>query len=314
MFSDAFQTVQNTTTKGRQAKGTTATTFSSNNSSIMSQQKPKPWGTRRRRKRGRWHRQKVRTAGQNRDQTQEEENGEKDEEDKIIQEDIAEEETPSEENVVVVTKRKRGKPAAKSNSETPPSSNISEDSNSSSIDRKPVTVKKPVKIDDKRFIKKDTAKISAAKRKRENDWESAVENSEGSETEAEYMKMQQNQRRPKTRKLDSNPLFWTVEDVFRYLRKTSDCKEVAYLVREEVEFFQLLFSWNLRKFGKIWKNLFQEIDGLAFLLLNLPSLTQHMKLRTSCALKLCRHVEQVKVTFFLRHVNEEEPADDPDLS
>lgn len=53
--------------------------------------------------------------------------------------------------------------------------------------------------------------------------------------------------------------------------------------------------------------LFQEIDGLAFLLLNLPSLTQHMKLRTSAAMKLCRHVEQVKVTFFLRHINEVEP-------
>lgn len=51
----------------------------------------------------------------------------------------------------------------------------------------------------------------------------------------------------------------------------------------------------------------QEIDGLAFLLLNLPSLTQHMKLRTSLAMKLCRHVEQVKVTFFLRHINEVEP-------
>ncbi|KAG7203223.1 hypothetical protein KM043_010326 [Ampulex compressa] len=95
--------------------------------------------------------------------------------------------------------------------------------------------------------------------------------------------MQKKQRRPKTRKLDSNPLFWSVDDVFRYLRKTNDCKDIAYRVKQE------------------------EIDGLAFLLLNLPSLTQHMKLRTSLAMKLCRHVEQVKVTFFLRHINEVEP-------
>lgn len=99
--------------------------------------------------------------------------------------------------------------------------------------------------------------------------------------EPEYV--QKKTRRPKILRLEKNPLYWSVEEVYNYLCKTNDCKDIAQKIKKE------------------------EIDGMAFLLLNLPTLTQHLKLEQKDALKLCRHIEQVKVTFFLRHLNDPEP-------
>ncbi|XP_044010449.1 scm-like with four MBT domains protein 2 [Aphidius gifuensis] len=161
-----------------------------------------------------------------------------------------------------------------------PSSNASDDSRSSFNDRR----SKESNIDSPGSINTPKNSLNGSLSqsiKRERDFDDAGE-SEADDNEDEYVRIQQKQRRPKTRKLESNPLSWSVDDVFRYLRKTSDCKDLAYRVRQE------------------------EIDGLAFLLLNLPSLTEHMKLRTSLAMKLCRHVEQVKVTYFIRYINEKE--------
>lgn len=95
-------------------------------------------------------------------------------------------------------------------------------------------------------------RVSERQRDREADFDDEGE-SEGSEYDARYIQRQKKQRRPKTRKLDSNPLFWTVEDVFRYLRRTNDCKDIAYRVEQEVgSFIHLIllfkyfsFTWRL---------------------------------------------------------------------
>ncbi|XP_063976204.1 scm-like with four MBT domains protein 1 [Diachasmimorpha longicaudata] len=253
-------------------------------------QKPKPWGKKKRRRRGRW-------AIKDKEGS---DNGEREEEinylaldlERTHSEEVEEsvnDRPPLSEIDVMIQKREEGKEEFRKNEVG--SSNASEDSRSSFNERKEKeifmdspdsfngmsTSDKLGKIDNRKGRKRDEEQEK--ERDRDIDFEDDGE-SEGSEDDAEYIQRQKKQRRPKTRKLDSNPLFWTVDDVFRYLKKTNDCKDIAFRVKQE------------------------EIDGLAFLLLNLPSLTQHMKLRTSLAMKLCRHVEQVKVTFFLRHISE----------
>ena len=43
---------------------------------------------------------------------------------------------------------------------------------------------------------------------------------------------------------------------------------------------------------------FQEIDGQALLLLTLPDVQEHLDLKLGPAVKLCHHVERVKVAFY----------------
>ncbi|XP_012276063.1 scm-like with four MBT domains protein 1 [Orussus abietinus] len=249
-------------------------------------QKPKPWGGRRKRRRGRWaSRHKVLS----------DEAGEIEDEMSFMTLDLAkhasmvmeeafDDRPPLSEIDIMIQKGLEKSDKSDDLKTEGPSSNASEDSRSSFNDRKSKDSTegssgggniKPIS----RCNQNGTGPRGV---KREREWDTSIE-SDCSEGDADYVLKHKKQRRPKTRKLDSNPLFWSVDDVFRYLRKTTDCKDIAYRVKQE------------------------EIDGLAFLLLNLPSITQHMKLRTSSAMKLCRHVEQVKVTFFLRHINEVEP-------
>ncbi|XP_054010970.1 scm-like with four MBT domains protein 1 isoform X2 [Hylaeus anthracinus] len=246
-------------------------------------QKPKPWGGRRKRRRGRW-------ANREKD-TQDDYDHEDDL--PFLSLDLAKHvsgieetldgRTPLSEIDIMIQKGLEKSDKSDEFKTEPPSSNASEDSGSSFNDRKTKDRGSPSSLSNNKHSSKYSQSSAVTRAsKRERDWDTSIE-SDCSEADAEYVRMQKKQRRPKTRKLDSNPLFWSVDDVFRYLRKTNDCKDIAYRVKQE------------------------EIDGLAFLLLNLPSLTQHMKLRTSLAMKLCRHVEQVKVTFFLRHINEVEP-------
>ena len=117
-----------------------------------------------------------------------------------------------------------------------PSSNASEDSRSSFNDRKSKdsNVGSPGSMNSKANSAKYNQNSSITRAgKREREWDDSIE-SDCSEADAQYVRMQKNQRRPKTRKLDSNPLFWSVDDVFRYLRKTNDCKDIAYRVKQEV--------------------------------------------------------------------------------
>ena len=117
------------------------------------------------------------------------------------------------------------------------SSNVSEDSRSSFNDRKSKDsiADSPGSSSGSKLqsIKSSQSTNANLSLKREHGWETSVE-SDGSDNDAEYVKNQKKQRRPKTRKLDSNPLFWTVDDVFRYLKKTNDCKEIAYRIKQEV--------------------------------------------------------------------------------
>ncbi|XP_035732853.1 scm-like with four MBT domains protein 2 isoform X3 [Vespa mandarinia] len=251
-------------------------------------QKPRAWGGRRRRRRGRWSNRDKRI------------NYEYEDEMPFMPLDLAKhmsdglEETfdgrqPLSEIDIMIQKGLEKSDKSDDFKTEPPSSNASEDSGSSFNDRKMKDNRagSPNSLNTKHHFTRFSQNVTTTRgSKRERDWDTSIE-SDCSEADAEYVRMQKKQRRPKTRKLDSNPLFWTVDDVFRYLKKTNDCKDIAYRVKQE------------------------EIDGLAFLLLNLPSLTQHMKLRTSLAMKLCRHVEQVKVTFFLRHINEIDPEKYP---
>ncbi|EZA52051.1 Scm-like with four MBT domains protein [Ooceraea biroi] len=251
-------------------------------------QKPKPWGRRRKKRRGRWA-NKHKEAHDEYDQEDEMPFMSLDLAKHVIADGHVEEafdgRQPLSEIDIMIQKGLEKSDKSDDLKTEIPSSNISEDSGSSFNDRK---VKdrgacSPSALNLKQHSTRFNQGSDIGRGiKRERDWDTSIE-SDCSEADAEYIRMQKTQRRPKTRKLDSNPLYWSVDDVFRYLRKTSDCKDLAYRVKQE------------------------EIDGLAFLLLNLPSLTQHMKLRPSLAMKLCRHVEQVKVTFFLRHIHEVEP-------
>ncbi|XP_077134276.1 scm-like with four MBT domains protein 1 [Ranitomeya variabilis] len=69
------------------------------------------------------------------------------------------------------------------------------------------------------------------------------------------------------------PIDWTVNDVVEYIKST-DCAHLAQLFQE------------------------QEIDGKALLLLNLPAVQDCMDLRPATAIRLCYHIERVKLAFY----------------
>lgn len=63
-----------------------------------------------------------------------------------------------------------------------------------------------------------------------------------------------------------NPITWSTDDVYNYLIKYDECKEIAEKLREE------------------------EVDGSAFIYLNLPTMQRHLKMKYEPALQLCKHV------------------------
>ncbi|XP_067854405.1 scm-like with four MBT domains protein 1 isoform X2 [Heptranchias perlo] len=73
--------------------------------------------------------------------------------------------------------------------------------------------------------------------------------------------------------LESNPLAWSVADVVRFIKST-DCAPLSRLFRD------------------------QEIDGQALLLLTLPTVQECMELKLGPAIKLCHHIERLKVAFY----------------
>ncbi|XP_029630795.1 scm-like with four MBT domains protein 1 [Salmo trutta] len=73
--------------------------------------------------------------------------------------------------------------------------------------------------------------------------------------------------------LDTSPLEWSVTDVVCFIR-TTDCAPLARIFLD------------------------QEIDGQALLLLNLPTLQECMDLKLGPAIKLCHHIERVKLEFY----------------
>ncbi|XP_073448610.1 scm-like with four MBT domains protein 1 [Aquarana catesbeiana] len=73
--------------------------------------------------------------------------------------------------------------------------------------------------------------------------------------------------------LNGSPLNWTVTDVVEYIKST-DCSHLAKLFQD------------------------QEIDGRALLLLSLPAVQDCMDLKPAMAIKLCYHIERVKLAFY----------------
>ncbi|CAH2102082.1 unnamed protein product [Euphydryas editha] len=71
-------------------------------------------------------------------------------------------------------------------------------------------------------------------------------------------------------KLARNPWNWSVDDVYQYLRSTEDCKLIADKIKQE------------------------EIDGQAFIMLDLPTITHFLHMKKEFAKQLCRHITMVR--------------------
>ncbi|KAG7310346.1 hypothetical protein JYU34_003119 [Plutella xylostella] len=71
-------------------------------------------------------------------------------------------------------------------------------------------------------------------------------------------------------KLSSNPLDWSVDDVHAYLSNTEDCKLIADKMRQE------------------------EIDGQAFIMLDLPIIREFLHMKREFALQLCKHITMIR--------------------
>ena len=74
--------------------------------------------------------------------------------------------------------------------------------------------------------------------------------------------------------LASNPVTWSTEEVREYLASKEDVGHLADMFKQE------------------------EVDGEAFLLLNLPTLLEHWSLKMTEAITLARHIESVKLAFY----------------
>ncbi|KAK7915432.1 hypothetical protein WMY93_011193 [Mugilogobius chulae] len=86
--------------------------------------------------------------------------------------------------------------------------------------------------------------------------------------------------------LSSSPLEWTVTDVVRFI-KTTDCAPLARIFMD------------------------QDIDGQALLLLNLPTVQECMDLKLGPAIKLCYHIERLKLAFYQQFATGTPEADRP---
>ena len=73
--------------------------------------------------------------------------------------------------------------------------------------------------------------------------------------------------------LDSNPVYWSVQQVVDFI-KTTDSAQFARILHE------------------------QEIDGQAFMLLSLPTVQEYLEYRLGPAVKLCHHIERLNLAFF----------------
>ncbi|KAM3958612.1 scm-like with four MBT domains protein 2 [Aphomia sociella] len=70
-------------------------------------------------------------------------------------------------------------------------------------------------------------------------------------------------------KLSPNPIDWSVDDVYSYLMNTDDCKLVAEKMKQE------------------------EIDGEAFIMLDLATIQDFLHMKKEFALPLCKHITTI---------------------
>lgn len=71
-------------------------------------------------------------------------------------------------------------------------------------------------------------------------------------------------------KLSPNPLDWSVDDVYAYLSNTDDCKLIAEKMKQE------------------------EIDGQAFVMLDLPVIREFLHMKKEFALQLSKHIAMIR--------------------
>ncbi|CAG9796316.1 unnamed protein product [Diatraea saccharalis] len=71
-------------------------------------------------------------------------------------------------------------------------------------------------------------------------------------------------------KLSPNPLEWSVDDVYTYLKSTDDCNLVAEKMKQE------------------------EIDGEAFIMLDLQTIRDFLHMKKEFAVQLCKHITRIK--------------------
>lgn len=71
-------------------------------------------------------------------------------------------------------------------------------------------------------------------------------------------------------KLSPNPLDWSVDDVYAYLSSTDDCKLIADKMKQE------------------------EIDGQAFVMLDLPVIREFLHMKKEFALQLSKHIAMMR--------------------
>ncbi|XP_041974771.1 scm-like with four MBT domains protein 2 [Aricia agestis] len=70
--------------------------------------------------------------------------------------------------------------------------------------------------------------------------------------------------------LAPNPLDWTVDDVYNYLKNTEDCKLIAEKMKQE------------------------EIDGQALIMLDLPIIRNFLHMKKEFAMQLCKHITKIR--------------------
>lgn len=230
-------------------------------------QKTKPWGRRRRRRRGRWANKHKVIVHEEYDQEDEMPFMSLDLVKHVAEnnvDDVFDGRQPLSEIDIMIQKGLEKSDKSDDLKTEVPSSNISEDSGSSFNDRK-AKDREMCSSPSLNSKQHSTRFGSHTGRGSKRDWDTSIE-SDGSDVDAEYMKIQKTQRRPKTRKLDSNPLYWSVDDVFRYLRKTNDCKDLAYRVKEEVSICVRLIRNNILiiNITCIINILFRKLTALPF--------------------------------------------------
>ena len=77
--------------------------------------------------------------------------------------------------------------------------------------------------------------------------------------------------------------------------------------------FLILFSKSSTECGYLSDTFLEEqIDGQAFMLLNLPTVQQFLRLKIGPAIRLCHIIERVKLGFFLGYCGRDDDEEDDD--
>lgn len=78
------------------------------------------------------------------------------------------------------------------------------------------------------------------------------------------------------------------------------CIIFLLLLKLHIEMIEctIISSFKVHQVYFYFLHVLQEIDGQALLLLNLPTVQECMDLKLGPAIKLCHHIERVKLAFY----------------